>query len=436
MRVHPSLALFVAPVFAIIGAWALMRIGEELLDRTAGAIAFVCWLSFAPLWVNASFVFVSDLPALSFLLLSMLMFVRYWRQPSALGAALLAGFFCASVLFRYPNVLLAPALIIALFAGRKIRPAHAAAAVLPGVAFAATVMLFNAAVYGDALTTGFHLGAELMAETVNYSHESFFKQRPDVLLDYAKTYGREWPIAVPVGLSVAATIGAAISQRGERRAVAILATVTLAILVAYYGQQDAWGYTSAQASASVLRYLLPGFALCMLFAAWAMSRVIDRWGRGLFVLPVVLVLAGALYAHNGPGGAGEVHDVVERSATLKREVLSATEPDAIIAVRIMDKVLFPERQTLTLTYAIQNDKPFPKGERETWGHVPSPERLAEVMSTIHGAGIPVYVLPDAMMGDLAPYQDALTARGLYYRLVDGVNVNMLYQVVPLEVSAR
>jgi hypothetical protein len=90
---------------------------------------------------------------------------------------------------------------------------------------------------------------------------------------------------------------------------------------------------------------------------------------------------------------------------------------------------------LTLTYAIQNDKPFPKGERETWGHVPSPQRLAEVMSTIHAAGIPVYIIPDAMMGELAPYQDALTAEGLYYRRVDGVTVNELYKVEPLE-SAR
>ena len=98
----------------------------------------------------------------------------------------------------------------------------------------------------------------------------------------------------------------------------------------------------------------------------------------------------------------------------------------------MDKVLFPERQTLTLTYSIHNETPFPKGDRETWDHVPSPDRLAEVLSTIYAAGIPVYILPDSMMGELAPYQDALTARGLYYRHVDGVTVSELYKVSPLD----
>jgi hypothetical protein len=145
----------------------------------------------------------------------------------------------------------------------------------------------------------------------------------------------------------------------------------------------------------------------------------------------VVIAAGAWYAYDAPGGAREVHDVVGRTAELEREVVASTEPDSIIAVRIMDKVLFPDRQTLTMTYAIQNEEPFPKGDRETWDHVPSPQRLAEVLSTIYSAGIPVYVLPDSMMGDLAPYQYALMAKGFYYRRVDGVTVSYLYKVSPL-----
>ena len=286
MRVHPSLALFVTPFFAVVGAWALMRVGEELFGRAAGILAFVSWLAFAPLWVNASFIFVSDLPALAFLLFALLMFVQHWRAPTALSAALLAASFCAAVMFRYPNILLAPPFVIAALLGGRIKLVHAAAAAVATLPFAGTVLLFNAIVYGDPLTTGFHLGADLMSETVNYSGESFFKQRPDVLVEYVLTYGRETSIALPVALSCAATICAVITQRSLVRVVAILTLATLAILIAYYGQQDAWGYKSPQASASVLRYLLPGFAMCTLFGAWGVVQVARRFGRLAYVLPI------------------------------------------------------------------------------------------------------------------------------------------------------
>jgi hypothetical protein len=263
---------------------------------------------------------------------------------------------------------------------------------------------------------------------VHYSLESFFKQRPDVIVQYARTYSTQPAVAAPAALALAATIYALMTRRDGVRVFAALTLATCAILIAYYGQQDAWGYKSPQVSASVLRYLLPGFALATVFAASACVSAARSWGWPAYAVPVALIIAGGWYAKTAPGGIDQSHAVIERSTVLERQVVGATESDSVIAVRIMDKVLFPERQTLTLTYAIQNEQPFPKGDRETWDYVPSPARFAEVALTMNGAGIPVYLLPDERLGDLRPYQEALQERGYYLRRIWSVDSAPFFKV--------
>jgi hypothetical protein len=429
MSVHSSLSLFIGPAFAVASAWVLMRIGTELFgDWKPGALAFVAWLAFPPLFSQASFIFVSDLPALTFLLLAVAGFIRYWRKPTTSAVVLLAVCFSVAVLFRYPNVLLAPPFLLALVIGRKLRPSHVAAGGAAAAPFLGSILLFNWLVYGHPLTTGFHLGAGLIAETVNYSQESFFKQRPEVLVRYAWSYGTQGALITPVVMGASSAIWAALTQRGLTRLMAFLTVVTVAILVAYYGQQDAWGYRSPQVNASILRYLLPGFALCTLFGAFACVKAANLWGWGVYLVPLVVIIGGIAYAVDGPAGTRDVRFAVKRATTLEREVIAATEPDAIIAVQIMDKVLFPDRQTLTLTYAIRNETPFPKGNRETWDYVPDPKRMTEVLTTIHAAGIPVYLLPDRRMGELAPYEADLREHGYHFERVSGISRRPLFRL--------
>lgn len=432
MFVHPALALLVGPALAIVGAWALMRITRGLFGEPAGTLAFVCWLAFPPLWINASFIFTSDMPALTLLLLGVLAFVRYWEQQTLTGALALGACFAGSMLFRYPNVLIALPFAVALLITGRARPTHVVAAAVVAMPFAAVVLAFNAYVYGDPLTTGFHLGAEIVDQTVNYSKESFFKRRPDVLARYLRTYALLPNISVPVVLSLLATLAGARRYRGAARALAVLAIANFMLLLGYYGQQDAWGYKSAQIAASFLRYLLPGFALAAVFGAWALSEAIRRWGNAMYILPLAFVVASASWVSVAPGGLKQVYGFVDRSEEFQRQVVAATEPDAVIAVRITDKFLYPQRQTLTLTYAIQNEEPFSKGKLETWDYVPSPERFASVAERTYESGVPLYFIPDARVGHVAPYQDALVKRGYYLRQIKTVTAAPLFKVSKLD----
>jgi hypothetical protein len=227
-------------------------------------------------------------------------------------------------------------------------------------------------------------------------------------------------IGAPAAAAALATVVALVRRRDTARVFAAASLATFAILLAYYGQQDAWGYRSPQITASFLRYLLPGFAVMTVFAAGAVVALTARWGWPAYILPAAFIAGSAWYVHVGPGGVIETHGVVAEARTLRSQVIANTEPDAVIAVRIMDKVLFPHRQTMTLTYAIQNEEPFPKNGLETWDYVPGPARFAEVAATVHDAGIPFYVLAGYRFEDMAPYQYALVARGLYLREVHEV----------------
>lgn len=432
MFLHPALALIVGPALAVIGAWALMRITRRLFGEPAGTLAFVCWLAFPPLWINASFIFTSDMPALTLLLLGVLAFVRYWERQTLTGALALGACFAGSMLFRYPNVIIAAPFAVALLVTGRARPTHVVAAAAIALPFAGAMLAFNAYVYGDPLTTGFHLGAQIVDQTVNYSKESFFKRRPDVLAHYLRTYALLPMISVPFVLSLLATLVASRRCQGAARALAVVAMVTFMLLLGYYGQQDAWGYKSAQIAASFLRYLLPGFALVAVFGAWALSEAIRRWGNAMYILPLALVVASASWVSVAPGGPKQVYGIVDRSEEFQRQVVAATEPDAVIAVRITDKFLYPQRQTLTLTYAIQNEAPFSKGQLETWDYVPSPERFASVAERTYESGVPLYFIPDARVGHVAPYQDALVKRGYYLRQIKTVTAAPLFKVSKLD----
>jgi hypothetical protein len=288
--------------------------------------------------------------------------------------------------------------------------------------------VFNQYVYGDPLTTGFHLGKELIAETVNFSHESFLLRRPEVLLHYLRLYGTAPVIALPVAACLASAVFFAVRARGAERALAAVTLAVVAILFLYYGQQDAWGYESVQLSASILRYMLPGFALLTVFGAGAASRAAGRWGWGIYAVPAMLFGICIWQMMTAPGGVSEMHKIISRSTDVQEQVVAATEPDAVIASRIMDKVIFPQRQTMTLTYAMRNEEPLDKGNRETWDFIAGPDRFAHIAAVMAWNGIPFYLLNDVRIGPLEPYQAALREQGLTFQRVPEVTRGSLWRV--------
>lgn len=434
--VWKPLVLAITPLFAILGAFVLARISEELFDWRVGLLAFVAWLAYPPLFINASYIFTSDTVALYGSLLAMLCFLRYWREGGVASFVVMCAALGLSVLMRYPNLILAGLLALALFEGRRYRRPDTIYGVAAFLPFAVATLVFNKLVYGGFTVTGFHLGAELVQETANFSEESFLKIRPEVMVGYLRSYALEWPIMlVPqlAGIGVAAYVA---WRRAEIRVPIAVLVGSGAVLAIYYLPQDAWGWTNPQVNASVLRYLLPSLAIWTVFLSYGVLRLTA--GREYIAVIAVAALVGGYgwTAWSGPAGVQEAYQVTDQISELRDDIVATTESDAIIATRIMDKVLFPERQTVTMTYLLNGEEPLDKGRNHTWQFLPEEDRFAEVAVRVYEEDIPMYVLADYDWRIAKDYDEALRPLGYRLRHMRTAYPQFedigFYKVVPLE----
>lgn len=435
--VWPPLVLFINPLFAVLGALVLWKLGEELFDWRVGVGAFVLWLAYPPMFINSTYIFTSDMIALFFSLSAMLLFTRYWRGGKTSDLLWMAAALGFATIMRYPNAIFIVVLGLALLQGRKLSLVNAALAALTLVPFAATILIFNRIVYGGFTVTGFHIGADLIAETANFSGESFLKFRPEVVAGYIKMYVLGWPAILAPQLLGVIVGGYVIWRRKDLRAPLIALMLISFLLTVYYLPQDAWGWTTPQVSASLLRYLLPALAIWTLLFVYGLLQSVK------YPMAAAVVICGlvALYgwtSWSAPGGVQVTYNAIAKVRQTQDAVVANTEPDAIIATRIMDKGIFPERQTLTLLYVMDNAEPIKKGRLVTWKFLPDSERFADVGIRVYEAGIPIYLLADFDWHIAKEYDTALQERG--YRLKNisrgkyefkGMN---FFQVVPLETS--
>jgi hypothetical protein len=429
--------LGITPLFAVISAFVLAKIADDLFGWRIALVTFVVWLAYPPLFINASYIFTSDTVALTFALLALRFFLQYWRHGRRDDLLWMCAAFGASAIMRYPNLLMLIFLGAALLIARRITWRDAMLGALVVSPFILTVLIFNRIVYGWYTVTGFHLGAELIAETANFREESFsfFKFRPEVIEGYIRAYVIDWPIMlVPQIVGLGYGVWTA-WRRPALRAPLFVLFIGTAALIAYYLPQDAWGWNTPQVNASILRYLLPALALWTVF----LVAMVLGWSQ----LPVIVrgfALAGLVGMYgwtswSGPAGVQQVYGVVDRIQEMEERIVPATEPDALIAVRIMDKVIFPDRQTLTMTYLLDNEEPIDKGRKQTYQFIPDAQRFADVAVRVFERGIPLYLLADFDWRVAKRYDAVLRTRGFRLRHLKEVYPGF-YKVVRLETEAE
>lgn len=419
-KLWPNLVGLVTPLFAVLAAFVLAKLAEELFDRRVALLAFILWLTYPPAWINGSYVFTSDTVALALMLSTFLFFCRYMRAPSRMNLVLMAVSYGAAISVRYPSAMIGLPLIVALLAFHRPRLKDFAIAGTVIAPFVATILIFNEAVYGGALTTGFHLGAELFKRTVNFSGESFFKVRPDAVLNHLSHYLVRLPnLLLPqiVGLGV---MVANVNRPSRNRVARVTLLAASLLITAYYIPQDAWGSTTPAINASSLRYILPATAIWTIFLAWGAGRLWQgasrtRYARWLVgVLTASIVVANVAIILVGPQGLAQTQTYRKRISFVRTAVERVTEADALVMTRYNDKVIWPYRQTLTATFMVQNEEEVTKEPGETWVPVPSAARLTEVALITMDRGIPMYVV-DLQRWDIRRYKTALSAEGLVLR---------------------
>jgi len=431
------LAWLVASFAAAAGAVQLVRIVDALPrpGRTsrvralsiAGTIALLLWIVYPPLMINGSQVYGSDTVSLALMLTAVLHTIKFWRWGRTSDLIWTAVAFGGGVLFRYPNVLLGLPLAISLLATRRVtlrQAGLALAAFLPSVI---AILAFNRAVYGAATTTGYSLGAELISDTVNLGPGGLFKFDLAVAASFLRPYVLESPLLLAPPL-IGLILGIRHTRRAPERALVLSLLAAAGLIVAFHIGHPAWGRDRTVVNASILRYLLPAAAIGFAFLAAEIAAIRRRRARALLVgLLIAGSLATAIFGYAGIAARARF---VRWHTDIRTEVIANTEPDALVASKLADKYLWPDRQTLTLTYLVDNDSNAPLGATRAWDHVPTPERFADVAARVTAAGIALYFLDDTEIGGLlAQYRGALQSKGL--RLTGVVPTEpALYRVTP------
>ena len=424
------LVLLAVPILAVLAAAALSLITYELFGVRAAGLSYLLWLAFPPFWVNTSRDVSPDIPALMLLLVGVYLSLKYWKQGGdrwLVGASL---FFSLAVAFRYPYVLIVPPLLVALFALRPPRAVAALKAASVAVAVGAVLLAFNKAVYDSFFTTGYSLSSDLVDSTVNVSSRSlFFAFDPGLFLDHIRIYFTSPMLFLPLYAGAAALLFLLPGEHDRRTKALALCGLGISItLLVFNGGRQSWGVQAFFLNAAFLRYSLPAMALWIPFCAGFTSRLAKRHS-----LPVLMVVTAVLGANifvtlTSAGGVLDFYQIESRLGQIKQEVVSATEENALIVTRLMDKALFPERQTVTATYLVHNERPVPR-DRLIYEFVPEPEQLADAIAGLAEVSVPLYILNDGVIEDVSDIDEPLLAAGYRLQKVPDVESAELFRVV-------
>lgn len=311
-------------------------------------------------------------------------------------ALLIAGLLAAFVLPRFGGH---PSRWLALGAGL-------AGALLP-------VLAYDAWLFGSPLATGYAVGERFFDEHFGHHTAGLFDLRPALLVHELRLY-----LARPeVVLLIAAAGAVVVGGRGRRRHPAHAVGVGLLLggpaYLTFMGARPLWGMDEFRVNASLLRYGLPLLALVAVLAASTVAGVTSRRWRALVwsgaSLTVLLSLAATFLVPEGPL---HIRAVTVTAVRMRHAVLAATPSGAVVLTARGDKLLWPDRSTLTVAYLVRGDGRAGDGD-PIYTAVPSAALVADVLARLVERGEPVYVWNDGWLNPADPTLDQLTReRGL------------------------
>jgi hypothetical protein len=275
------------------------------------------------------------------------------------------------------------------------------------------VLVVNHLVYGSATTTGYHLVNRVLRETLNPPGGSFLSFNPHAAAKHLYFYVIQLPLILGVPL-LGVIFGARKLLRKPRlRAPVIAILISSVLTIAYHAGLGTFGSTIAAVNASFVRYILPMIAVWVVFLAYGIATESDRPTGSARLFFVALTIVSVITGIVGPLGVVNRLRTTSQHKELRAEVVARTEPGALIASRLADRDLFPERQTLTMTYLLENrDTSSAKRNVSQWDNLPTPDRFASIAARIRALGLPLDLLCDFRDPKLAAYEAALHRNGM------------------------
>ena len=241
---------------------------------------------------------------------------------------ILTGLFFSLSLFIRPEyvLLVIPLLIILLWNRKRIRKTYAVLAVLSLMVSLGPFFILNNELYGSAMLTGQHL---LYNNTQAVPISSFSMAN---LVNNSVNLINLTPI-----LFLCAFLGLLCCIKNRIHLQYTMFLVTCLLILSMYFLSGRILPTDIHSS--YVRYLLPIYILSLPFISYFIFSLKQR---SVIILIVFVILCVNIFTVI-PAINNNLKSV-EGYARLSREVVNATEPDAVIFLDYWDKAIFPERK--------------------------------------------------------------------------------------------
>jgi hypothetical protein len=296
-------------------------------------------------------------------------------------------------------------------------------------------LAFNWWIYGSPLLNGYTKFDEFIEATNPRSESRLFTVDVGALWRNVRLYWLRPEVAL---LLAAALLGVIVLARRRIHPIALaIAVLALTAHLVLTGGRVLNGTEEFRGSSSFSRYSAPVLSVaCALSAvgvAWLFERS-SRIGRRMGVIVVVACVVGSGWMLvRMPQGVLDAASYTHRQQVARDAVLRAVPSDAVVITRRWDKYLWPDRTTLVMAYLVSDpseaqdpDEPF------LIDQMPTPQRLAEVVSEVSRREIPVFLLLDSYprsesWAEWIDWHLFFEHDGLCWRATD---VDMLWEVAP------
>lgn len=429
-RLHDLIPLLLPAFSAGLSSLLLMNLTKEIFEDAPSQLLGTVWISFPALSINSLGGPNSDMLALCAFLGSVIAFVRYRSGASRTSAFYWGLLTAAASLLRYPYFLIAAPFFIALLRHRPRNIVSILFALGPLLLAGVAFLTFNAYVYGDPLTTGYEQARDLERELVRFTDRPLSDPSVRAAAVNIATHFLGIPLLfVPLLAGFSLAVRAGLRESSEKGYLIWPLVMSVVLIMAIHIPRTLWGTYEPTLDASLVRYLLPAFALTLPFWVMAFPKMLS-WDEFKIAIAVVCI-AFAAVSFLMPGGIRESAQEIDSLEKIRAFVTHETPPKAIVITRLLDKAIFPSRQTLTLTY-LTGDVGQPRGPFNLWDYVPTARNFGRATTAMTGSDIPVYVLKEFSDETWLRYAEELRRQGLKTQYVghpNGVPEVKVYEIV-------
>lgn len=399
MLVDERLVPLMAPILAALAVAGVWLLTKELTRSTGAAfVAAAVFASLPALLAVSLRPTAPDLGGVAALLLGTWATVRsdWQRRAGSKGSAAFwlasaGGLLALAIAFRYTYALYVGMLALVVVVRFWRAPTALLAGVLAGSTVLGLTAFYHSQVYGSPLETGYSLGQDLVTSTVNPSRSWPFGFDMQVFLDHMRLYvfrpEMVWVVAIG---SLGMLLFLSRRTAGRGHFIILPALLFSMFILVYQAGRNTYGSTFYATNASFTRYLLGSLALLAVFYG-AVFWLLPRWWQLALVFITALVVVQGVWVFINERGGVETGDVVTRYVTTRQQILEATDADGLIITRGLDKILWPQRETLTASYLVSNPEPIDLESERFYDQVPTSAELASIALRLCELNRTVYV---------------------------------------------